>query len=73
MVLGTLSSGPPFSILLTCSLTATLSRDSGLICTEKKYTDHVSKSTLSAPCLNQPTRERYGGEGLTLGVSWKRS
>ena len=43
------------------------------LCSEKKYADHVSKSTMSAPCLNQPTRERHGGEGLRLGVSWKRS
>ena len=37
------------------------------LCSEKKYADHVSKSTMSAPCLNQPTRERHGGEGLRFG------
>lgn len=61
MLPGTLSSGPPFSILLTCSLIATLSRDSGLYAQRRNTQTMCPKALCQHPASTNP--QEKGMEG----------
>lgn len=62
MLLGTLSSGPPFSILLTCSLIATLPRDSGLYAQRRNTQTMCPKALCQHPASTNPQEKGMEGK-----------